>query len=352
MREIRVLIIDDAAAERRMIAEALACVPGLAVVGSAANGRIGMKMISTVKPDVVVLDLEMPEMDGFQVLATLRAIDPELPVVVFSGSSRRRAMATLDTLAMGTIDYVAKPSSIGGVGSTIRSIVEEMSARIKALGAPATRGVAWCPEPSEPATRVLQVVVLGISTGGPDALEALLTAIPRDFMVPMLIVQHMPPQFIGQLARRLDTRSALAVTEAVDGQVVAPGQAVLAPGEHHLVVRKRGVEVLVATQQGPPENSCRPAADVLFRSAARQFGAGTLGVVMTGMGQDGLLGAGEIRQAGGRVLAQDQASSVVWGMPGHVARAGLADQVLPPPLLAAEIARWGRIKPLPGDPGA
>ncbi len=238
--------------------------------------------------------------------------------------------------------------STGGVGSTIRSIVEEMSPRIKALGAPATRGVACRPERPEPAACGLQVVVIGISTGGPDALEALLTAIPGDFLIPLLIVQHMPPQFIGQLARRLDTRSALAVTEAVDGQVVAPGQAVIAPGEHHLVVRKRGAEVLVATQQGPPENSCRPAADVLFRSAARQFGAGTLGVVMTGMGQDGLLGAGEIRQAGGRVLAQDQASSVVWGMPGHVARAGLADQVLPPPLLAAEIARRGRINPFPG----
>ena len=324
-----------------MIAGLLASVPGLSVVGSAANGRIGMQMISAVKPDVVVLDLEMPEMDGFQVLASLRATDPKLPVVIFSGSSRRRAMATLETLSLGTIDYVAKPSGLLGTGSTLQSTVKEMSQRIKVLGATATRGDARHPDRSGPAARSLRVVVIGISTGGPDALEALLAAIPGDFSAPLLIVQHMPAQFIGPLARRLDLRSPLSVREAVDGQVVEPGQAVIAPGEHHLIIRRQGDDVLVETQQGPPENSCCPAADVLFRSAAKQFGAGTLGVVMTGMGKDGLLGAEEIRRSGGRVLAQDQASSVVWSMPGHVARAGLADQILPPIQLADEIARRG-----------
>ena len=356
MREIRVLIIDDAAAERRLIAEALTAVPGLAVVGAAANGRIGMEMIRVVRPDVVVLDLEMPEMDGFQVLASLRATDPGLPVVVFSGAPRRRAMATLDALALGGVDYVAKPSGgQGGPGAAMRTIVAEMLPRIKALGASATptasRGDdARHPARADPATRGLQVVVVGASTGGPDALASLLGAIPGDFPAPILVVQHMPPHFIGPLARRLDARSALSVAEAVDGQVVAPGQVAIAPGERHLVVRRRGRDVLAATETGPPENSCRPAADVLFRSAARQFGPAALGIVLTGMGQDGLHGSVEIGQAGGQILAQDQASSVVWGMPGHVARAGLADRLLPPDRLGAEIARRARCVATTGQP--
>lgn len=361
MREIRVLIIDDAAAERRLIAQALATVPGLSVVGSAANGRIGMEMIPVVRPDVVVLDLEMPEMDGYQVLASLRATDPGLPVVIFSGSPRRRAMATLEALALGAIDYVAKPSSIGGAGSALRSLVEAMSPRIKALGsrtgsttAPSSSGevVARPPAPADAGSRGVAVVVIGVSTGGPDALAALLSSIPGDCPVPILIVQHMPAEFIAPLARRLDERSALSVAEAVDGQVVAPGRAVLAPGDRHLVALRRGGEVLVTTRSGPPENSCRPSVDVLFRSAAGQFGAGTLGVVLTGMGQDGLLGAGEIRRAGGQILAQDRVSSVVWGMPGHVARTGLADGVLPLADIAAEIIRRGRCRASPGRPPA
>ena len=343
MRAIRVLIIDDAAAERRLLAEALRADPGLAVVGSAANGRIGLEMIPVVNPDVVVLDLEMPEMDGYQVLASLRATDPRLPVVIFSGSSQRRAQATLNALALGAIEFIAKPSSLDGTGQALRAVVEAMSPRIKALGANASRDApaAQPPRPTDRARRALQVVVVGISTGGPDALTALLAAIPGDFPTPILIVLHMPLPFIGPLARRLDARSALRVTEAVNGQVVAPGQAVIAPGERHLVVRRRGPEVLAETHPGPPENSCCPAADVLFRSAAHEFGAGALGVVMTGMGQDGLLGAREIRQAGGQVLAQDRASSVVWGMPGHVVQAGLADEVVALDRLAAEISRRG-----------
>ena len=351
MRPIRVLIIDDAAAERRLLAEALASVPGLTVVGTAANGRIGLEMIPQVDPDVVVLDLEMPEMDGYQVLTSLRATNPQLPVLIFSGTSSRRATAMFAALALGQIDHVVKPSSLAGSGTTLRSVVAEMSPRIKALGA----NPSWSRSPGRlPASspdrsgRVVQLVVVGVSTGGPDALTALLSAIPADLPAPILIVQHMPLLFVGGLARRLDTRSALAVTEAVDGQVVAPGQAVLAPGERHLAIQKRGAEILSTTHRGPPENSCCPAVDVLFRSAAEQFGAGTLGVVLTGMGQDGLVGARAIRQAGGQVLAQDEASSVVWGMPGHVVQAGLADQVLPLDCLANEITRRCRGETLRG----
>jgi two-component system chemotaxis response regulator CheB len=224
-------------------------------------------------------------------------------------------------------------------------IREQLAPRLKALGDRA-RGAA-APAPAPPpgreragrGSRRAEVVAIGISTGGPNALASLLARLPADCPAPVLIVQHMPPMFTRLLALRLDAGSALDVREAVSGQVARPGQALLAPGDWHLAVERHGDEVRVVTHQEPPENSCRPAADVLFRSAARAFGAAALGVVMTGMGQDGLRGSREIHQAGGRLLAQDEESSVVWGMPGAVVRAGLADRVLPLDQLAAEIVR-------------
>jgi two-component system chemotaxis response regulator CheB len=345
MCKIRVLLIDDSVAVRRLLTEALNDNPALEVVGSAANGRIGLAMLPRSNPDVVVLDLKMPEMDGLEVLAAIRTSHPKLPVVVFSALTHRGATTTLDALAMGANDYVTKPSSLDGEGSAMRRITEELVPRLKALGTSPGEpsvGVQHTPKANartERAARRPEIVVIGVSTGGPNALAALLPAIPGDFPVPILIVQHMPPIFTRQLARRLDARSDLTVTEAVDGQVVLPGQAVVAPGDWHMVVSRRGQELRVATHQGPQENSCRPSADVLFRSAAQDFGGEALAVVMTGMGQDGLLGAEEIRRAGGQVLAQDEPSSVVWGMPGYVVRAGLADRVLPLDQLAAEIVR-------------
>ena len=349
MSEIRVLIIDDAVAARRLVADAIAGDPELSVVGSAANGRIGLAMIGTLHPDVVVLDLEMPEMDGFEVLRALRRAHPRLPVFIFSVSARLGTPAALDALALGADDYMTKPSCQDGPDSASRMIAEQLAPRLKSLAASAGRASAGpqvpdsSPRSGEQAARAPEIVVIGVSTGGPEALGIFLPAIPADFPAPILIVQHMPPQFTGPLARRLDARSALAVVEAEDGQAVLPGQAVIAPGGRHLVARRLKDQVRVATHRGPPENSCRPSADVLFRSAAEAFGPGTLGVVMTGMGQDGLLGSAEIRRSGGRLLAQDEPSSVVWGMPGHVTRAGLADQVLPLDRLAAELVRLARV---------
>ncbi len=348
MGDIRVLIIDDAVAVRRLLADGLGRVPGLEVVGSAANGRIGLAMTSTVRPDVVVLDLEMPGMDGFEVLRSLRAAHPKLPVIVFSVATLRGSAATLDALALGAADYVTKPSSLDGAGGTPRLIAEELSAKLKALGA--TRQAASIGDsapsvaPGRPFRRP-SIVVIGVSTGGPEALTTLLPALPETFPIPIVIVQHMPAAFTPLLASRLDSRSALQVAEAVEGQVVRPGQAVIAPGGRHLVACRRGFEVIVSTHRGPPENSCRPAVDVLFRSSAQHFADGTLAIVMTGMGQDGLLGAEEIRRVGGQVLVQDRETSVIWGMPGYVARAGLADRILPLNELAAEIV--ARAEPAP-----
>ena len=305
-------------------------------------------MIAAVRPDVVVLDLEMPEMDGLQVLTALRRAHPRLPVVILSVWASRGAPAALDAMGLGADDYMLKPSGLDGSSSAGRAIAEQLTPKLRTLAASAAMTSAGLSAPAasripvDPASRSPEVVVIGVSTGGPEALGVLLPAIPADFPAPILIVQHMPPTFTAALARRLDARSALSVAEAEDGQVVRPGQAVIAPGGRHLVARRLNDQVRVATHRGPPENSCRPSADVLFRSSAQAFGPGALGVVMTGMGQDGLLGAGEIRRGGGRILAQDEPSSVVWGMPGHVARAGLADRVLPLDELAAELVRLAR----------
>jgi two-component system chemotaxis response regulator CheB len=184
--------------------------------------------------------------------------------------------------------------------------------------------------------------VIGVSTGGPNALAELFRDLPGDLPVPLLIVQHMPPMFTRLLAERLTANSKVPVLEAGAGAVVRPGRALVAPGDFHMVVARDGLQVRAALSQGPPENSCRPAADPLFRSAARVYGERLLAVVLTGMGQDGLRGCEAVREAGGRVIVQDEATSVVWGMPGFVARAGLADKVLPLPQIAAEIVRRAR----------
>ncbi|MBV8229129.1 MAG: chemotaxis response regulator protein-glutamate methylesterase [Planctomycetaceae bacterium] len=345
MGKVRVLIIDDAVAIRRLLSEALASDPELEVAGVAANGRIGLAMIPQSRPDVLVLDLEMPEMDGLRALALIRDRYPKLPVVVFSALTHRGATATFDALALGANDYVTKPTSVEGPGSVARMIREQLAPKLKLFGGHAAGATARPPavapvrEHPGPAARRPEVVAIGISTGGPNALASLLPGLPGDFPAPILIVQHMPPIFTRLLAERLNAHSAIAVSEAESGQVVGPGQAVLAPGDWHLVAERREDQVRVATHQEPPEHSCRPAVDVLFRSVARAFGPAALGVVMTGMGRDGLCGSEEIRLAGGQILAQDEESSVVWGMPGYVVRAGLANRVLPLDQLAAEIVR-------------
>lgn len=351
MRKTRVLIIDDAVAVRRLVSMALAADPELEVAGVAASGRIGLAMISQVRPDVLVLDLVMPGMDGLQVLESVRASHPSLPVVVFSVLTHRGATATLDALALGAKDYLPKPTNAGGSDSAVRMIREQLAPKLKALGGltardadPVPVGASGVRRP-DAGSRRPEIVAVGVSTGGPDALASLLPRLPGDFPVPLLIVQHMPPIFTAQLAARLNARSSIAVSEAVPGQAVLPGHAVLARGGWHLVAERHGAEVRVATHQGPPENSCRPAADVLFRSVAMLFGPAALGVVMTGMGQDGLCGSREIRRAGGQILAQDEPSSVVWGMPGHVVRAGLADLVLPLDRLADELVRRAQGNP-------
>ncbi len=353
MPSIRVLVVDDSVVVRRLVTDSLQSDPDLTVVAAAANGRIALSRLPQVNPDVVVLDVEMPELDGLETLTALRATHPKLPVIMFSTLTERGAAATLEALSRGASDYVTKPANVGGVQEAMARIRDELIPKVKLLCGrpvvttpPPRRAVLPTAQPAgSPRPRrsgpppAVELLAIGVSTGGPAALEKLFSALPGDLGVPVVVVQHMPPIFTDMLARRLDSHSALQVAEAATGVVLAPNQTWIAPGDFHLVVEPHGDAKVLRTTTDPPENSCRPAVDVLFRSAARAYGAGVLAVVMTGMGQDGLRGAEQIIEVGGAVLAQDEATSVVWGMPGYVANTGLADQVLPLDQLAGAIVR-------------
>ncbi len=342
MGAIRVLIIDDSVVVRRFLGDVLAAEPDLEVAGVAPNGRIGLSKIAQVTPDLVVLDVEMPEMDGLETLAQLRRRWPMLPVIMYSSLTQRGAIATLDALESGANDYVTKPARVNSPAEAEARVRDELIPKILALvpGRRAAGAIATRPAPistapirsSRPAyapPEPVEIVAIGTSTGGPNALAALIPSLPSDFPVPIVIVQHMPPLFTAMLAERLSSKALIPVREAVSGDRLTPGRAWIAPGDQHMIVTRSGRAPRVELHRGPPENSCRPSADVLFRSVADAYGSGTLGVVLTGMGNDGLRGCEQIRERGGSIFVQDEASSVVWGMPGFVARAGLAERVLP-----------------------
>jgi len=346
MRKIRVLIVDDAVAVRRLVADVLGSDPAIEVVGTAASGRIALAKIAHLKPDLVTLDVEMPEMDGLQTLAAVRRDHPSLPVIMFSTLTRRGAEATLDALSLGATDYVTKPSSEGGAEAALQCMRDELVERIRTFCRAVRRedeassaADVVAPPPASRRPGPVEALAIGVSTGGPNALAALLPCLPADLSIPVLIVQHMPALFTEMLASRLAQRSVLPIGEGVSGRRVEPGHVYLAPGDYHMLVERRGATIVLRTNQDGPENFCRPSVDVLFRSVADVYGDGALSVVMTGMGQDGLEGCRRIREAGGSILVQDEATSVVWGMPGYVARAGLADAILPLDRLGIEIGR-------------
>lgn len=350
MAKIRVLVVDDSVVIRRMLTDILNEDAEIEVVGTAPNGRIAIAKLPHLNPDLVTLDIEMPELDGLGTLPELRKAFPKLPVIMFSTLTERGAVATFDALTLGATDYVAKPANVGSVQAGMQSVREQLIPKIKSLCLrPETRRSDALPANRSPTppkavatgrfpTRC-EGVVIGCSTGGPQALAMLLGALPATFPVGITVVQHMPPIFTHHLAKRLNQECALEVLEASQGDVVRPGRVLIAPGDHHLEVRRQGVALKCVLQQEAPENSCRPAVDVLFRSAAATYGAGCLGVVLTGMGQDGLRGSRRLVEQGGTIIAQDQASSVVWGMPRAVADAGIARHILPLKSIADELLR-------------
>ena len=366
MKKARVLIVDDAALIRRLVSDALAEDPHIEVAGQAGNGKQALQMIPQLNPDLVTLDVEMPEMGGLETLRELRKRYPRLPVIMFSVLTERGCVDTLEALSLGASDYVAKPATAGGREAAQQRIREDLVPRIKSLcrvGGP-TLGIVAPAAPRRPAPvyplgtiakggdAEVRAVAMALSTGGPGALADVLGALPPTFPVPIAVVQHMPQAFTKLLAERLNQQVKLPVVEAVDGGVVVPGTVYVAPGDRHLRLKRRGPQIVTTLDQDAPECSHRPSADVLFRSIAELYGGHSLALVMTGSGDDGLQGSEAITKAGGRVLVQDEATSVVWDMAGRVHRAGLAEAALPLAEIGPELLRRTRTAGAPAPRSA
>jgi two-component system chemotaxis response regulator CheB len=351
-RPTRILIVDDSAVMRSLLRSVCADA-GLEVAGTAADGKTALSAIETLGPDLVLLDVEMPVMDGLVTLRKLRAQGHKMPVIMCSSLTQRGAKVTIEALACGASDYVAKPAGQSGFEAAIHALSQDLIPKIQALtsqsqpvfpGAPRTPQILpfATPPKVQPISAIPAALAIGVSTGGPAALDILLPALPAEFPLPVLIVQHMPELFTKLFAERLNNLCPLQVREAAEGEEVRAGNIYIAKGNWHmevLVGAHIGLPKTLRLTQGPLENHCRPAVDVLFRSMASVYGAGALAVVLTGMGSDGMMGCRAIRDHGGSVLAQDQASSTVWGMPGAVIHAGLAHRVLPLNAIVPEILR-------------
>jgi two-component system chemotaxis response regulator CheB len=332
---IRVLVVDDSVVIRRLVTHALCEEPMIEVVGSAPNGAIALERIQQLNPDVVTLDVEMPEMDGLEVLRRLRDTPHIFRVIMFSTLTLRGASATMDALTLGADDYVTKAANAGSLDVSMASLRNELVPKVKQFfDLPPDNPAPPVPVARRPVTAGIakaapRILVLGVSTGGPAALGRIIPTFPADFRLPILIVQHMPPLFTRFLAERLQATSSLKVEEAADGALVEAGKILIAPGDYHMRVTRHGTRPAVSLDQGPLENSCRPSVDVLFRSVETVYGGDAIGVVLTGMGYDGMRGAAVMKAAGASIIAQDEATSVVWGMPGAVVKEGLADAVVP-----------------------
>lgn len=349
MGSTRVLVVDDSVVIRRLVSDVLSADPDIEVVGTAVNGRAALHKVELLSPDVITMDIEMPELDGIGAVRELRKSGNRVPIIMFSTLTERGAIATFDALAAGATDYVAKPANVGSVTRSLEQVRDSLVPRIKALAPPsssarcsagataATTTPVVTPSLRTRTSTTYRALVIGSSTGGPEAVATLLSGLPR-LEVPVAVVQHMPPVFTRQFAARLDRLVPYDVVEATHNAPMLPGTVHVAPGDYHLRMRTLGGRLVTQLDQAEPENYCRPAVDVLFRSAAEAAGP-VLAVVLTGMGQDGARGADEIVRRGGAVIAQDRASSVVWGMPGAVATAGLAEELLPLTEIAPAVVR-------------
>jgi two-component system chemotaxis response regulator CheB len=342
-RRIRVLLADDSAVMRSLLRMVLEPQPCLEIVAAATNGKEALAAFELLHPDLVLLDIEMPGMNGLEVLSGIRRRDRRVPILMCSTLTWRGARITLEALARGATDYVTKPGAQSGMREGVETLTRDLIPRILALfpddaqrRKAAEPQPVLSPSPLPPPIHAPKIVVVGVSTGGPAALEVLLPKLPAGFPLPILIVQHMPRLFTGLLADRLNGLCALRVREAAPDVRPEPGVVDIARGDWHLELTR---DFRLRLNQGDPENFCRPSVDVLFRSAALACSGRVLGVILTGMGSDGLVGSRAIRAAGGTVFAQDSATSVIWGMPGAVAQAGLANKILPLEAMPAEILR-------------
>lgn len=369
---------------RRLIQEALASEPDIQVVSTAANGAEAVQMFGESTVDVVLLDIEMPVMDGLMALREIRKRDRQIPVILFSSLTERGASTTLEGLALGANDYCPKPTSEVGGREVVEIIRKELAPRMRAHVETARRRSAWArparatrpdaesrppaPNAQEPAARAkptarppatqhapaptrpnvprsvgpARVAVIGISTGGPQALAQVLPALPTDFALPLLIVQHIPEAFSRSLAERLNTRAALDVHVAQEGEPLRRGVVLVAPGGSHLEVVSRGTGLFAHLSKGALVHSCRPSVDVTLDSVYESCSGAAVVAIMTGMGRDGADGCASLRRRGAHVIAQDEESSAVWGMPGAVVREGSADSVVPLSEIAAALTSAAR----------
>ncbi len=359
MSPVTVLVVDDSVVVRRLLVGALAEDPAIEVVGVAANGQIALGKVAQLKPDLVTMDVEMPILDGIATVRELRAAGHRMPIIMFSTLTDRGASATLDALAAGATDYVTKPSGVGSLAEALQRVAEQLLPRIHALvprgtghaapaapGKPAARAASPT-APERPTVRLLpmpeprhlRAVIVGSSTGGPEALSQLVRGLSVRLPVPVVVVQHMPPVFTRQLAARLDRLGPATVVEVAGGEELVPGTIYIAPGDYHLELARSGASVRTRLSQAPPVNYCRPSVDVMFSSAVGVYGGDLLAVVLTGMGSDGRNASREVVDAGGRVYVQDEATSVVWGMPGAIATGPGAHAIIPLPEVADAVQR-------------
>jgi two-component system, chemotaxis family, protein-glutamate methylesterase/glutaminase len=327
------MVVDDSAVVRGLVSRWLNEAGGFEVVATAASGRLAIEALERTVPDIVLLDLEMPDTDGMTALPKLLARRPGTKVVVVSSLTKRNAEASLKCLSMGAVDYLAKPEGRRQASAT-SEFRSELVEKLRALGAARPKVVMPAAAGSPATVRLAaigaappQCLLIGASTGGPRAVEELLRGLgPAICKLPVLLVQHMPPTFTAAFAEHLGARIGARAREPRDGEVLAPGTVYVAPGGRHMGLRSA---TEIRLEDGPPVNFCKPAVDVLFKDAAAFFGASAIGVVLTGMGSDGTEGARALVRAGASVIAQDEATSTIWGMPGSIVRAGLARGVLP-----------------------
>jgi two-component system chemotaxis response regulator CheB len=366
--QIRVLIVDDSVVVRGSLGRIIDAEPDMRVVTTAVNGQDAVDALRHTEADVVLLDVEMPVMDGLTALPLILRQAPSVQVLMSSALTHDGAAVTMRALALGAVDFIHKPQAKDGVHA-LRALAEQLVAKVRAVGTRNTRntkspmgargaGAAMGPvavrngamtpavvslpvngagDPGLTAHPLVagaesttpRIVGIAASTGGPNALAALAAALPVDFPLPIVVTQHMPPIFTHMLAQRLSREGALACDEARDGEALVAGRIYVAPGDFHLVTATAQGTPVIRLAQGEMENHCRPSADPMFRSLAQSYGAGAVAVMLTGMGEDGRRGCEAVAAAGGRVIVQDEASSVVWGMPGSVVNAGIPCTILP-----------------------
>jgi two-component system chemotaxis response regulator CheB len=353
-RKIKVLVVDDSALVRQIMVEILKAAPDVEVVGTASDPFVARERIKETNPDVLTLDVEMPRMDGLTFLANLMRLRP-MPVVMVSSLTERGAETTLKALELGAVDFVSKPKV--DVAGTLADFSDEILSKIRAAAGarisartsptvaiqPKHSADAILPANSGGAARGMllttdRIIAVGASTGGTEAIREFLTGMPADSPA-VVIAQHIPAAFSAPFTRRMDSLCAMSVCEPVDGQQIKPGHVYIAPGGRHLMVERDGARYLCRVQEGPPVNRHCPSVDVLFRSVAQKVGPNAVGVILTGMGDDGARGLKEMRDAGAPTIAQDEASSVVWGMPGAAVKLGAVEEILPLNKVAAAVTR-------------